>query len=137
MDERLIGLRDEKAEILEKSRLDEQQLNNLTYIANQTHRDLVEEGTRWADSTLDWKAIPTEDMNKALRRIEDRGKDILKNIPQAQRGAIVRNRLYQTRRNWRDQTRRRRQKDSTGGEPSTSDNTDEMGQIIQQGGRIR
>ncbi|RVX68048.1 hypothetical protein B0A52_08459 [Exophiala mesophila] len=137
MDERLIGLRDEKAEILEKSGLDEQQLNNLTYIANQTHRVLVEDGTRWANSALDWKAIPTEDMNKALMRIEDRGKDILKNIPQAQRGALVRNRLYQTRRNWRDQTRRRRQKDSLAGEPSTSDNKDEMGQIIQQGGRIK
>lgn len=30
MDEKPIGLRDEKAEILDKAHLDEQQLNNLT-----------------------------------------------------------------------------------------------------------
>lgn len=97
----------------------------------------------WGNPEVEWSAIPNEEMLWALTRMRLSSAPMFPNQPTGNvlQEEIIKNRLYQKRKNWSHQERRRRRTDrpparsGVDASKSSSDEDlgeDELGRIIQQ-----
>lgn len=97
----------------------------------------------WGNPEVEWSAIPNEEMLWALTRMRLSSAPMFSNQPTSNvlQEEIIKNRLYQKRKNWSHQERRRRRIDrppaqrGVDASKSSSDEDlgeDELGRIIQQ-----
>jgi hypothetical protein len=89
----------------------------------------------WGKPEIEWTAIPDKEMVDALAQMRSRSTAVFDGQSDARQEEIIKNRLYQKRRNWRHQARKKRSESQDlvdGASKGNDAAADELGRIIQQ-----
>jgi glutamyl-tRNA reductase len=73
-------------------------------------------GWQWGDPKIEWTALRTEELMHALTLMQEETRPFFDTQSERQQKDIIQNRLYQKRRNWGRQARKRRHQEVESGD---------------------